>query len=60
MSLTILFVPGYWEGPTVFADVSSRLESKGFKTDFATLPSTGTTFLGNPSMHDDIAAIRRK
>ena len=60
MSPTILFVPGYWEGPIVFAEVSSRLEWKGFKTAFAALPSTGTTSPGNPSMHDDIVAIRGK
>ena len=60
MSQTILFVPGFWEGAAPFADVSSRLQAKGFKTEVALLPSTGTTSPGNPSMEDDIAAIRQK
>ena len=60
MSPTILFVPGFWEGAAPFADVSARLQSKGFQTEVALLPSTGTTSPGNPSMQDDIAAIRQK
>lgn len=60
MSPTILFVPGFWEGAAPFADVSSRLQSKGFQTEVALLASTGTTSPGNPSMQDDIAAIRQK
>ncbi|KAH8695237.1 Alpha/beta hydrolase fold-1 [Talaromyces proteolyticus] len=59
MPPTILFVPGIWEGPSVFNHVSSLLSSAGFKTSTAVLPSTGTTSPGNPSMKDDIAAIRR-
>lgn len=58
MAPTILFVPGLWEGPTVFSTVSSLLAADGFKTDIAVLPSTGTTSPGNPGMKDDIAAIR--
>ena len=58
MAPTILFVPGFWEGPTPFAHVSSLLKSEGFLTDTAVLPSTGTVSPGNPGMHDDVAAIR--
>lgn len=59
MTPTILFVPGFWEGPTVYNTVASLLNTEGFKTETAILPSTGTTSPGNPGMKDDIAAIRR-
>jgi len=58
MAPTILFVPGFWEGPTVFDQCSSILQSDGFKTQVSVLPSTGTTSPGNPNMQDDIAAVR--
>lgn len=55
---TILFVPGFWEGPAPFALVTTLLQSAGYPTQTATLPSTGTSSPGNPSMKDDIAAVR--
>ena len=58
MAPTILFVPGFWEGPTAFDQVSSLLQSDGYSTKAITLPSTGKVSPGNPSMEDDIAAIR--
>lgn len=58
MAPTIVFVPGFWEGPTVFEKSSSLLQSDGFKTVTAVLPSTGTTSPGNPGTKDDIAAVR--
>lgn len=58
MAPTIFFVPGLWEGPSVFDNVSSLLSKDGIKSEFATLRSTGTTSPGNPSMHDDINGIR--
>ena len=58
MAPTIIFVPGFWEGPEPFEIVSRLLTDKGFQTMTCTLPSTGTTSPGNPGMHDDIAAIR--
>ena len=58
MSHTILFVPGFWEGPVAFDPVVSILKSKGFVTRSASLPSTGTVSPGNPKMTDDIKAIR--
>lgn len=58
MAPTIFFVPGLWEGPSVFDRVSSLLSKDGIKSEFATLRSTGTTSPGNPSMHDDILGIR--
>ena len=57
-SPTILFVPGFWEGPAPFAEVSSLLQGYGFPTEVAALASTGKVSPGNPSMLDDIAAIR--
>ena len=60
MPPTIVFVPGFWEGGAPFAKVISILQSQGYLTDIALLPSTGTTSPGNPSMSDDIAAIHAK
>lgn len=58
MAPTILFVPGFWEGPKVFTPVCDLLRADGFTTEVCTLPSTGTTSPGNPTMADDIAAVR--
>ena len=58
MAPTIVFVPGFWEGSAPFLHVVSLLQKEGYSTEIATLPSTGTVSPGNPSMHDDIAAIR--
>ncbi|PYH91652.1 alpha/beta-hydrolase [Aspergillus ellipticus CBS 707.79] len=58
MAPTLLIVPGFWEGPSVFENVASLLRADGFTTEIATLPSTGTVSPGNPTMADDIAAIR--
>ncbi|KFZ04267.1 hypothetical protein V501_09207, partial [Pseudogymnoascus sp. VKM F-4519 (FW-2642)] len=55
---TILLVPGLWEGPTVFAQVSTLLEYSGYSTQTASLPSTGSLSPGNPNMNDDILSIR--
>ena len=55
---TILFVPGFWEGPAVFAQVSSLLQGYGFPTETVALASTGKLSPGNPSMLDDIATVR--
>lgn len=60
MAPTILFVPGFWEGPAPFARVTTLLQSAGYPTQTATLPSTGTSSPGNPSMKDDIAAVRSR
>jgi hypothetical protein len=58
MPPTIIFVPGLWEGPTVFNKVKSLLQSDGYTTNVASLLSTGRLSPGNPSMDDDIANIR--
>lgn len=58
MAPTVLYVPGFWEGSAPFSHVASLLEAQGCPTEIATLPSTGTVSPGNPSMKDDIAAIR--
>ncbi|KAJ5884360.1 hypothetical protein N7504_011932 [Penicillium tannophilum] len=58
MAPTVLFVPGLWEGPTVFEKVVSLLKTSEISAEVATLRSTGTTSPGNPGMKDDIAAIR--
>lgn len=58
MAPSIAFVPGFWEGTEPFQIVMSLLSKKDFQTMICPLPSTGTTSPGNPSMEDDIAAIR--
>ena len=60
MPPTICFVPGFWLGPKPFTRVASLLQSQGFPTQILTLASTGSVSPGNPSMDDDIAAIRSK
>lgn len=59
MAPTIVFVPGLWEGPTVFEQTALLLRVAGFETDTAALLSTGTKSPGNPTMEDDMAAIRK-
>lgn len=58
MAPTILFVPGIWEGASLFGPISSLLAADGFTTATAVLPSTATTSPGNPTMKDDVAAVR--
>lgn len=60
MKPTILFVPGFWEGPAPFAPVTTLLQTAGYPTQTATLPSTGASSPNNPSMKDDIAAVRSR
>ena len=61
MPPTILFVPGLWEGPTVFESVAGLLQTggraEGLSTEIASLVSTGKTSPGNPTMKDDVAAV---
>ena len=60
MPPTILFVPGFWEGPTVFSPVATLLQqqSPSLLSECATIPSTGRTSPGNPTTDDDIASVR--
>ena len=55
----ILLVPGIWEGTSVFDSLVSLLRSHNYLADAIPLPSTGTRSPGNPSMKDDVAAIRK-
>ncbi|KAF8864375.1 hypothetical protein BDZ45DRAFT_571653, partial [Acephala macrosclerotiorum] len=57
---TILFIPGLWEGPTVFSTVTSLLSSPPHSYPVLTAPliSTGTRSPNNPTMKDDEASIR--
>ncbi|KAJ5720795.1 uncharacterized protein N7483_008729 [Penicillium malachiteum] len=57
MAPVVLFVPGFWEGPSVFNKVTSLLEADGIATEVAELPSTGKISPGNPTMRDDISAV---
>lgn len=57
-SPSIVFVPGFWEGPTVFELVAATLrDTYGYKTEIASLPSTGQASPENPTMQDDIQAV---
>ncbi|RAK73343.1 alpha/beta hydrolase [Aspergillus fijiensis CBS 313.89] len=55
---TVLLIPGFWEGPTVYTHLATLLTTAGYPVETATLPSTGTVSPGNPTMKDDIAALR--
>ena len=55
---TIVFVPGIWEGPSVFDGVSKTLQSYGYSTAYAPLASTGHASPGNPTLLDDVQHIR--
>ena len=56
---TIIFVPGFWEGPTIFDTVASTLNAQGYDTAYAPIASTGHASPGNPTILDDIQQIRR-
>jgi pimeloyl-ACP methyl ester carboxylesterase len=58
MSPTILLVPGYWEGPSVYGEVDKLLQDAGYATETAPLISTGRTPPNSPTMDDDTASIR--
>lgn len=56
MDPSILFDPNNsWEGPARFAQVSAMLQARGYPTEAAVLPSTGTVSPGNLRMGDNIA-----
>ncbi|PYH78141.1 alpha/beta-hydrolase [Aspergillus uvarum CBS 121591] len=55
---TILLIPGFWEGPTVYTELATLLTAAGYPVETTALPSTGTLSPGNPTMKDDIAALR--
>ncbi|KAL8831699.1 MAG: hypothetical protein Q9191_000709 [Dirinaria sp. TL-2023a] len=57
MAPIVAFVPGFWESTEPFDMVRSLLSEK-FETIICPLLSTGTISPGNPTMADDIAAIR--
>ncbi|MCJ1309511.1 hypothetical protein MMC25_003171 [Agyrium rufum] len=57
--LTIVFVPGLWEGSSVFFSLATTLQQEGYEAVTAELVSSGTSSPGNPSLHDDVAAIRK-
>ncbi|KAJ5619236.1 hypothetical protein N7510_003220 [Penicillium lagena] len=59
MAPVIFLVPGLWEGPSVFEPLSALMTANGFTTESAVLLSTGTVSPGNPTMKDDIAAVRQ-
>ena len=57
---TIIFVPGFWEGPTIFAPVISKIESEyGYHTSTVTLPSKGSLPPNIKTFADDVKAIQR-
>jgi pimeloyl-ACP methyl ester carboxylesterase len=55
---TLVFVPGIWEGTSVFEAVASSLREHGYSTVYAPLASTGHASPGNPTLLDDVQHIR--
>jgi len=56
---TVVIVPGFWEGRETYNATTSEIISAGYACTTVQLPSTGTVPPNNPTMHDDINAIRR-
>jgi alpha-beta hydrolase superfamily lysophospholipase len=54
----IVFVPGLWEGAQIYSEIATTLSSHGYNTHFAPLVSTGKPSPGNPTMLDDVDAVR--
>ena len=57
----IVFVPGFWEGASVYDKCSELLRKVGYTVYVASLLSTGTSFTEtpkSPSLADDVARIR--
>jgi pimeloyl-ACP methyl ester carboxylesterase len=59
---TIVFVPGFWEGPAVFASLATTLESplQDYPTLGITLPSTGKISPDNENLQADVRSIRKQ
>ena len=57
---TIIFVPGFWEGPTIFSAIASTLETKhGYPTKILSLASTGTAPPHAKTLTEDVDGIAR-
>ncbi len=56
---TVVIVPGFWEGRETYNATTREIISAGYACTTVQLPSTGTVPPNNPTMHDDINAIRR-
>lgn len=55
----LVFVPGFWEGVSVFDFIRNELENAhGYNTVAISLASTGTASPGNPGLKDDVRGIR--
>ena len=56
---TLVFIPGFWEGPTVFSDVIHILQTQhNYPTLVLPLISTGTNGPTAKTYTDDVASIR--
>lgn len=58
-ALAVVIVPGFWEGSETYDATTSAIISAGYACTTIQLPSTGTVPPNNPTMYDDIDAIRR-
>ena len=57
---TIVFIPGFWEGPLPYKWICDDLqEIHNYPTAIATLPSTGASSVEGASFTRDVAAIRK-
>ena len=58
-ALSILFVPGFFEGPSVFTDIANTLQETGdFRTSCVSLVSTGQRAPNNLGMKEDVQIVR--
>lgn len=58
---TLVFIPGFWEGPTAFSKIATTLTSQhAYATEVIPLPSTGTSGSDAKTFPTDVAFIRAK
>ena len=56
---SIVLVPGFWEGPSVYTPVLELLrQDSDYSVIVGVLPSTGVPSPGNPTLADDTTTIR--
>lgn len=58
--LTIVMIPGIWDSPKIYDEVSFKLQAQGYLNTTIALPITSRPSPGNPTIHDDEAFIRSK
>ena len=57
---TLVFLPGFWEGPAAYSKVLNIIHSKhSYPTEVIPLSSTGTSAADGKDFNSDVVAIRK-